>query len=95
VKNTYLSKAMESYFYRKLNKKLNLIILKLNDMALTNEQVLQRLAESQAQLEKAKAEILAKIAELGIASPELEAMVNSLGQTAQSLDDIVPDAPLA
>lgn len=51
------------------------------------------------QIEKAKAEVIAKIAALEAAlgdvdlSPEAEAALESLKATAQGIDDIVPDAP--
>ncbi len=52
-----------------------------------------------AQMEKAKTEILQKIADLEASladvelPPEAQAIVNDLRVKAQALDDIVPDAP--
>lgn len=60
----------------------------------------QALNDAKAQLDKAKTEILAKVADLetavanaGNTSPEVDAAFAALKGSIQGVDDIVPDAP--
>jgi conjugal transfer/entry exclusion protein len=79
---------------------LNIIKLKLHNMAKSQAETAQELRDIQAQNEKARAEILQKIADLeaalanaGNTSDEVDAAVQALKASVQTDDDIVPDAP--
>jgi hypothetical protein len=62
-------------------------------------ELLQALTDLQTQIEKAKAEILAKIAALELALSDVDVpadaqvKIDELKAAAQALDDIVPDQP--
>ncbi len=65
----------------------------------TQAEAAAALAALAAQVDKAKAEVLAKIAELqaaadaaGAVTPELQAAIDAVGVAAQGIDDVVPDA---
>lgn len=67
----------------------------------TQAELAQQLSEITAQNEKAKAEIVGKIADLeaaiangGNTTPEVDAALASLKASVQSTDDIVPDPPV-
>lgn len=69
-------------------------------MAVSQSQLAADLVALKAQEEKAKAEILAKIATLEDAivqaantTPEVDAALADLKASVQGVDDIVPDAP--
>lgn len=62
-------------------------------IAMTQEELKSALSGVADKLNKAKDEILAALATAGNTSPEVDAAVGKLGEIAQSLDDIVPDAP--
>jgi chromosome segregation ATPase len=77
----------------KILKKLNQIIMEQSELA-------AQLTALQTQTEKAKAEILAKIADLEGAldaaddvTPEVQAAFDALKASVQGVDDIVADAP--
>lgn len=82
-----------------VDKKLDLIILKLNKIMATQAELAQQLRDLTAQNEKARVEILAKIAALeqaiidaGNTTPEVDAALADLKASVQTDDDIVPDA---
>lgn len=77
---------------------LGLIILKLFKMAENQEQLAAELVALKEQNEKAKAEIVAKIAALeeavnnaGTLTPEVQTALGDLKTSVQGTDDIVPD----
>jgi len=79
--------------------KLNQIILKLNQMALSQSQLAAELTAIKDQNEKARTEILAKIAALeealanaGNTTPEVDAALADLKASVQTDDDLNPDA---
>lgn len=81
-------------YLRKLNKKLNQILMNQAELA-------QALSDLKAQNEKARTEILAKIAALeealaaaGNTTAEVDAAVADLKASIQTDDDIVPDQPV-
>lgn len=80
---------------------LHLITTKIDHTMATQQDAANQLAGVSTQLAKANTEIQGKIAELVEASkntdttPELQAAIDALVPAAQSLDDIVPDAPEA
>ena len=81
-------------------KKLDSIHSLLNKIKMTQEELAAELAALKLQEEKAKTEIIAKIAELeqaivnaGTVSPEVQSALNELKASVQSVDDILPDAP--
>lgn len=65
----------------------------------TKTEVLEAIAANAAQLAKAKAEIVGKIADLeaqigaGAGMDEVLVALESIKAAAQGLDDVVPDAP--
>lgn len=66
----------------------------------TQTELAQGLEALQAQTDKARAEVLGKIADLEAAlgnadsvSPEVQAAFDALKGSVQAVDDIVPDAP--
>ena len=77
----------------KILKKLNQIIMEQSELA-------AQLTALQTQTEKAKAEIISKIADLEGAldaaddvTPEVQAAFDALKASVQGVDDIVADAP--
>jgi chromosome segregation ATPase len=70
----------------------------LKEISMTGQEALAAIQAVGTQLEKAQAEIVAKLEELTAAlsnanlSPEAEAALADLKAKAQALDDIVPDA---
>lgn len=64
-----------------------------NQNEMTNEELKTKLSDIGAQLNKAKDEIIAALAAAGVVDPAIEAAVNQIGNTAQALDDLNPDAP--
>ena len=79
---------------RGLKTHLHKLETKVNNMAIKLSEIPGALAALSAQLDKAKTEILAKIASLEQSDPDLspagEATLASLKTVAQNLDDIVP-----
>ena len=80
---------------------INLNNKTLNTLMATMQELAQALDELTAQSEKAKGEILGKIAELetavansGNTSPEVDEKLAALKASVQGTDDIVPDAPV-
>jgi chromosome segregation ATPase len=78
----------------------HLIIKKLNQIIMEQSELAAQLTELQTQTEKAKAEIIAKIADLETAlsaaddvTPEVQAAFDALKASVQGVDDIVADAP--
>lgn len=78
---------------------LTLIIIQLLVMAKTQAEVAQELRDIKAQNEKARAEILAKIATLedaiitaGNSTPEVDEALADLKASVQTDDDMHPDA---
>lgn len=79
-----------------------LLTVKLNKIMASQAELAQQLRDITAQNEKARAEILAKIAALeealanaGGTTAEVDAAVADLKASVQTDDDIVPDAPTA
>lgn len=79
---------------------MNIIKLKINNMAKSQAETAQELRDIHAQNEKSRAEILQKIADLetalanaGNTSDEVDTAVQALKASVQTDDDIVPDAP--
>jgi len=84
----------------KLFQKIDFLTEKTKIIIMTQAEELQLLKDLKAQNEKAKAEIVAKIAALetaianqGNTSPEVDAALVDLKTSIQGTDDIVPDAP--
>jgi phosphoglycerate dehydrogenase-like enzyme len=76
----------------------NKIIKLLKSIIMTQAELAQQLTDVTAQNEKARAEILQKIADLeaaivaaGNVTPEVEAALSALKTSVQTDDDIVPD----
>jgi hypothetical protein len=80
--------------FRKINSKLEEMSMKISEVSAL-------LVSVDAQLGKAKDEIVAKIAELQAAlvnvdvPADAQAALDDLKVKAQALDDVVPDAPVA
>jgi hypothetical protein len=78
-----------------------LLIIKSNSIMASQAQLAQDLRDLKAQNDKAREEILAKIAALEEAlanaptTPEVDAAFADLKASVQTDDDIVPDAPPA
>ena len=76
---------------------LHLIGRKVDRISMTQAELAAQLTAAKDQADKAKTEILAKIAALesalGTVSPEVEAALAGLKTGVQGLDDIIPDAP--
>jgi len=79
---------------------LNSIIKKLNTMALSHAELAQQLTDVATQVEKSKAEITTKIADLeaaiqnaGNTTQEVDNALAALKTAVQGVDDIVPDQP--
>lgn len=82
--------------------KLDEILNKLNQILMTQAELAQALTDAAAEAVKAKAEIVAKIADLegaianaGNTTPEVDTALAALKEAVQGVDDIVPDAPPA
>jgi len=80
------------------DQQFNRIIKLLNQIHMDQVQLAQELAALQAQVDKANGEILQKIADLeaaiaaaGNVTPEVQAALDALKASVQSVDDIVPD----
>lgn len=78
---------------------LHLIIKNQHHIIMTQQELAQALTDAGVQADKAKAEILQKIADLetavtnaGAVTPEVEAAFAALKGKVQGIDDIVPDA---
>lgn len=83
----------------KILKTLFFITTKLHQMALSQSELAQQLADVKAQVEKSRTEIVGKIQQLedaledaGNVSPEVENALSELKASVQAVDDIVPDA---
>lgn len=81
---------------------LKTIIHKLNSIQMTQEELAQALTDLQAQTDKAKTEVVEKIAaletaiaEAGNTTPAVDAALAALKTSVQGVDDVVPDAPPA
>lgn len=84
----------------KLDANLKQIKQKLDTIMATQQELAQQLRDVIAQNEKARVEILGKIADLedalansGNTTPEVDAALADLKASVQADDDIVPDAP--
>lgn len=78
------------------------LINRLESIMTTQAQLAAQLTALAAQADKAKAEILAKFADLqaaidaaGNTTPEVDAALAALATSIQATDDLVPDAPTA
>lgn len=69
------------------------IIKKQKQIQMNQEELKTALSGVATTLNKAKDEILNALANSGNTSPEVDAAVQALGDVAQALDNIVPDAP--
>jgi archaellum component FlaC len=83
---------------REVLEALKRVFSQLKQIQMTQEQLVAELAALKEQNEKAKAEIVAKIATLeeaviaaGNLTPAVEEALTSLKTSVQSTDDIVPD----
>lgn len=81
------------------DKQYNEIVKLLKQIHMNQQEFAQELAGLKAQVDKANAEILAKITTLtqaieaaGNITPEVQAALADLKASVQSTDDIVPDA---
>lgn len=75
------------------------IIDKLNLILMNQQELAQALTDLQTQTDKAKAEVLGKIAELeaaiaaaGSTTAEVDTALANLKASVQGVDDIIPDA---
>jgi len=76
------------------------VLLALKRITMNQAELAQALADIKTQADKAKDEIVAKVAELeaaianaGSTSPEVDAALAALKGSVQGLDDLNPDAP--
>lgn len=83
-----------------LHSKIDSLILKLNTIMANQAQLAQELRDLKAQTEKAKAEIIAKVAALeaaigdaGNTTAEVDEALADLKASVQGVDDLNPDAP--
>lgn len=81
------------------DEKLDLIIKKLEEMGKTQAQIAQELRDMKVQNEKARQEMLAKLATLeeavanaGNSTPEVDEAIADLKSSIQADDDLNPDA---
>ncbi len=77
----------------------DLIIKKLNQIMATQKELADQLAALKLQVDKSKAEVIAKIAALeqaiidaGNTTPEVDAALADLKASVQAEDDVIPDA---
>ena len=87
------------HIYHHLNDE-HKILKKLNQIIMEQSELAAQLTALQTQTEKAKAEIISKIADLETAlgeaddvTPEVQAAFDALKASVQGVDDIVADAP--
>ena len=83
-----------------IKQSLNSIFNILKQIKMEQSELAAQLTTLKDQTEKAKAEILAKLADLDAAlqaaddvTPEVQAAFDALKSSVQGVDDIVPDAP--